>query len=214
MSAKYQISSQTRRNWYIDALLFIGALLAALSGIYFLFLPVGGYQGGRNPYYGVTILFQRETWDLIHTWGGVIMIAVALIHLTLHWNWVVSMSRRLYRQLTGQCKGMNKRSHFNVAIDAVTAVSFLLTAISGIYFLFLPGGPQAKLLTYPLILFSRTTWDLIHTWAGIIMIIAGVIHFAIHWQWAVKVTRKISLGLLNHSIPGILDSKEQRTTTT
>jgi len=27
-----------------------------LSGIYFLVLPTGGYQGGRNPYYGIQVL--------------------------------------------------------------------------------------------------------------------------------------------------------------
>jgi preprotein translocase subunit SecY len=211
MANKYQISFQTRRNWLIDAFLFSGVLMAAISGVYFLFLPVGGYQGGRNPFYGVTIIFQRETWDLIHTWGGIFMIAAAVIHLTLHWNWVASMTRRIVRQLTGQCKGMNRRSHFNVAIDAVIAVSFLLTAISGIYFLYFPGGPQAKLIISSQILFSRTTWDLIHTWAGIIMIIAAVIHFAIHWQWVTKVTRKIYLGLLNH---GISDPKEHQPSAT
>jgi preprotein translocase subunit SecY len=207
MSSKHHISSQTRRNWFIDASLFSGALIAAISGVYFLFLPVGGYQGGRNPFYGITIVFQRGTWDLIHTWSGVFMITAAMIHLTLHWNWVTSMSRRIVRQLTGQSKGLNRRSHFNVAINAVIAVSFFLTAISGIYFLYSPGGSQAKVLSYSQILFSRTTWDLIHTWAGIIMIIAAVIHFAIHWQWAVKVTRKIYLGLLNHRIS---DLKERQ----
>jgi hypothetical protein len=175
-------------------------LAAAISGVYFLFLPVGGYQGGRNPFYGVTIIFQRETWDLIHIWSGVLMIAAAVIHLTLHWNWVASMSRRIYRQLTGKCKSMNRRGHFNVAIDVVIAISFLLAAVSGIYFLYFLGGPQAKLQNYPLILFSRTTWDLIHTWAGTIMVIASVIHFAIHWQWVVKVTRKIYLGLPNRRV--------------
>ena len=124
MSNKHHISIQTRRNWFIDIFLFSGALLAVISGVYFLFLPVGGYQGGRNPFYGITIIFQRETWDLVHTWSSILMIAAALIHLTLHWDWVASMSRRIYRQLTGQCKGMNRRSHFNVAIDAVIALSF------------------------------------------------------------------------------------------
>jgi hypothetical protein len=31
------------------AALIISAVAAAFSGIYFLFLPTGGYQGGRNP---------------------------------------------------------------------------------------------------------------------------------------------------------------------
>jgi hypothetical protein len=48
----------------------------------------------------------------------------------------------------------------------------------------------------PMILFSRTTWDLIHTWSGVALIVAAVIHFAIHWRWVTKVTRNVvgSLG--------------------
>jgi uncharacterized membrane protein len=81
MKYNSRVSSQTRRNWWIDAGLFMSAVLASLSGIYFLFLPVGGYQGGRNPWYGVEIIFTRQTWDLLHTWTGVAMIIIALVHL-------------------------------------------------------------------------------------------------------------------------------------
>jgi hypothetical protein len=42
-----------------------------------------------------------------------------------------------------------------------------------------------------MILFTRTTWDLLHTWAGIVLITAAVTHFAIHWKWVTKVTSKM-----------------------
>ena len=74
---KKGLSAKTKKNWAIDAVLALGGLLAALSGIYFLFLTSGGYQGGRNPMYGITILFERHTWEELHTWSGVAMIVVA-----------------------------------------------------------------------------------------------------------------------------------------
>ena len=27
-------------------------------------------KGGKNPLYGITILFSRSTWDDLHLWGG------------------------------------------------------------------------------------------------------------------------------------------------
>jgi hypothetical protein len=45
------VSPQTRNNWFVDAGLFASGLLAALSGLYFLALPTGGYRGGRNTAY-------------------------------------------------------------------------------------------------------------------------------------------------------------------
>jgi hypothetical protein len=182
------VSKQTWKNWLIDAGLFSSALLAALSGIYFLFLPCGGYQGGRNPWYDVTIVFTRHTWDDIHTWAGMAMIAVAVIHLTLHWTWVVSMARRAVRELRGQVGAMNARGRFNLALNLTVALSFLACALSGMYFLFFPGGQG---MADPGFLFSRLTWDLIHTWSAILLIIAGLLHFAIHWKWVVKVTRGV-----------------------
>jgi hypothetical protein len=61
------ISKRTKINWFIDIALFISAILAGLSAITFLFAPPGGYQGGRNPRYGLTILLERHTWTDIHT---------------------------------------------------------------------------------------------------------------------------------------------------
>jgi hypothetical protein len=188
MKAKNSVSPQTRNNWLIDAGLFGSALVATLSGVYFLFFPTGGYQGGRNPWYGVQIVFSRQTWDDLHTWSGVAMIAIALIHLAIHWSWVVNMTRRMFKELSGQCGCMNARGRWNLFLNAVVAVSFIFTAISGVYFLFFPGGRGS---VDPLILFSRSTWDLIHTWAGVILIAAAVLHFAIHWKWVTKVTRNL-----------------------
>jgi cytochrome b subunit of formate dehydrogenase len=193
------VSKQTQKNWWIDTALFISAVIAALSGIYFLYLPTGGFQGGRNPLYNLQILFTRQTWDNLHTWSGVAMIAAVVIHLAIHWKWVTSMARRTWNELTGKCGCINPRGCWNLILNTVVAISFLLTAISGVYFLFVTGGRR---VAEPMILFTRTTWDLIHTWAGISLIAAVIIHLAIHWKWVTKVTRKmLGMALFAPSAP-------------
>jgi Domain of unknown function (DUF4405) len=182
------VSKQTQKHWWINAALFTSAVLAALSGIYFLYMPTGGFQGGRNPLYNVQILFTRQTWDDLHTWGGVAMIVAAVIHLALHWSWVVSMARRTWNELTGKCGCMNSRGRWNLILNTIVAASFVLTAISGVYFLFVPGGRWAA---GPMILFNRNTWDLIHTWAAVVLISTAVIHIIIHWRWVTNVTGKM-----------------------
>ena len=82
---------------------------------------------------------------------------------------------------------MNGMGRFNVAVDALIGLSFLLAAISGVYFLYYPDNHAA---TDPMILFSRGIWDLVHNWSGVVMTLAAVTHFAIHWKWVVKVTRR------------------------
>jgi preprotein translocase subunit SecY len=185
---KGTVSKQTRNNWLIDAAVFIGALVAAITGIYFLFLPSGGYQGGRNPMYGLTILFSRHTWDDLHTWFGALMIAAAIVHIAIHWNWVKGTAKRMAKSAVGKGARMNRHGYFNVAVDAAVAIGFILAAISGVYFMFVPGSGWAA---DPRFIFARTTWDLIHTWSGVAMIVAAIIHFVIHWNWVTKVTTKV-----------------------
>jgi hypothetical protein len=189
------VSKQTQKNWWIDAALFGSAIAAALSGIYFLFLPSNGFQGGRNSLHNIQILFARQTWDDLHTWGGVAMIAAAIIHLAIHWPWVVNMARRTWNELTGKSGSMNSRGRLNLILNSVVAISFVLTALSGVYFLFVPGGRGT---VDPLILFTRTAWDLIHTWAGVTLIAAAITHLAIHWKWVTKVTYKMVGMLLSY----------------
>jgi hypothetical protein len=200
------ISKITQRNWWIDAVLFSSALIAAISGLYFLYFPSGGYQGGRNPYYNMQVLFSRHTWGDLHMWGGIVMIAVAMLHLILHWSWVVNMTRRILKDLAGKNGKMNQRSRLNLLLNAVVGLSFLFTAISGVYFLFVPSG---RATVDPMFLFSRITWDLIHTWAGVTLITAGVIHFAIHWRWVINV----AMGILKRPTSDEMSTPGQRVLT-
>jgi uncharacterized membrane protein len=191
MNSRSRLSARTRKNWLINASVFIGGVIAGLSGIYFLFVPSGGYQGGRNALYGLRILFERATWDDFHTWGGVIMIGAVAIHVVIHWEWIAMMANRIINNLQSRDSKMSKGARINLLVDVVIAVSFLLTTISGVYFLFVPtGGFRAgqNIGWDPGFFFSRTTWDLIHTWSGVVLIGAAMIHFVIHWRWIKNVT--------------------------
>ena len=199
MSKPIRMSMQTRGNWLVDAAVFLGGIVAALSGVYFLFLPSGGYQGGRNPAYGITILFDRHSWSDLHIWGGVIMIAAIAVHFVIHWQWVKMTGRRMSNAMRAGGATFSKGAKINVAIDVLVAASFLVCALSGIYFLFAPsGGFQGGQNPGwdPNWLFSRTTWDLIHTWSGVVLIVAAAVHFAIHWRWVKNVTQRFFLSLL------------------
>ena len=105
----------------------------------------------------------------------------------------MSMARRIWRDLTCREHCLNAHSRLNVLVDTIVVLSFILVSLSGIYFLFSPGG-QGRGAVYPQVLFTRTTWDLVHTWSAVFLISAAVTHFVIHWQWIVKVTNKLFKG--------------------
>ena len=86
--------SKQKLNYWIDVVIGLAFVLSALSGMVLFFAP-SGYQGGRNPFYGQTVLFlSTHTWDTLHTWGSLAMIAGVGAHLALHWNWMVCMTRK------------------------------------------------------------------------------------------------------------------------
>ncbi len=183
-----RISSETRNNWLIDTTLFISGFFAILSGIYFLFLPVGGYQGGRNPFYNIKVLFDRHTWEDIHMWTGIFMIGFAIIHLLIHWRWIVNMIKKSRGALRGQGFSLNQKGRTNLILNMVVASSFLLCALSGLNFFVLPNSEIGGNQQVPGLLLSRNEWDLVHTWSGILLISSALLHIAIHWRWLVRVT--------------------------
>ncbi len=193
MVKQHKPSTQTRNNWLVNTAVFTGALLSMLSGIYFLYAPSGGRSANT------AILFTRTAWEDYHIWGGLLMITAVFLHLTLHWRWIVMTTRRLWQKTCGQTCRLARGAWVNIIVDGLIALSFLVTAVSGLYFYFFTdGGYQGgRNPTWdPGILFSRPVWDVLHTWGGIILTIMAVVHIAIHWRWIVNVTRKQVRGWL------------------
>jgi hypothetical protein len=94
------------------------------------------------------------------------------------------MTRRGMNAVRGGGVHFSRGAVVNVVVDLAVAISFVICAVSGLYFFLLPEA------------IHNTTWDLIHTWSGNAMIVAAVVHLWIHWRWVVKVTQRFFLSLL------------------
>ena len=190
MECNYKVSTLTKRNWMVDVVLMAASIVTILSGVYFLIFPTGGYQGGRNPYYGISILFDRSTWEWLHAWIGLFITLAVAVHILLHWNWVAGIARRFFKQIFSLKGKFNKTTWINILIDTLMAVSFLASAISGMYFFLLGGNRGAAALTTNF-LFSPFIWDVIHTWSSVIFIAALLLHLFVHWTWVENVTQRV-----------------------
>lgn len=80
------------------------------------------------------------------------------------------------------------KSKINYIVDILMLICFLVSAISGVFLLFSPKGPRAG--WYKVIEGGRRG-DLndLHIIFGILMIVFGLIHFILHWNWIVVVTK-------------------------
>lgn len=76
--------NKAKLNHFVDLLLAIAFLLVAITGI----LKFPGWFGHlRLPWF---------TLNKIHDWSGIAMAFLVLVHLTLHWRWIVSMTKIIF----------------------------------------------------------------------------------------------------------------------
>lgn len=86
---------RSKVNYWIDFGMLLSFLVTAVTGIMLiLFLPSGIRQGGYQMLWGVI----KSTWLKVHTLAGLIMIILCIVHIILHWTWIVVMTKRIFKK--------------------------------------------------------------------------------------------------------------------
>jgi hypothetical protein len=86
--------NKARLNYWVDLATGLAFVLSAASGIVFL-LP-SSLADGQLRILGISY----QAWNQLHTWSSFVMVAGALLHVALHWQWVVSMTKKTIRPAT------------------------------------------------------------------------------------------------------------------
>jgi hypothetical protein len=88
--------NKAKLNYWLDAVIGAAFLISAATGLAFLLMGSGGYQGGQNPNFRTALMgLSRNTWSDLHTLASIVMIVGVLVHLVFHWTWVVCMTRKM-----------------------------------------------------------------------------------------------------------------------
>jgi hypothetical protein len=86
--------NKARLNYWVDVATGFAFVLSAASGLVFL-LP-SSLADGQLRILGVSY----QAWNQLHTWSSLVMVAGALLHVALHWQWVVSMTKKTFRPVS------------------------------------------------------------------------------------------------------------------
>jgi hypothetical protein len=87
---------KSTRNYILALVMVLLALFQAVSGfVLWVVLPRGGYMGGRGA--DGTFLWSRDSWIDLHDWTAVALAVIVVIHVILHWGWIVRMTRSYFR---------------------------------------------------------------------------------------------------------------------
>jgi hypothetical protein len=92
--------NKTKLNYLLDGVIGLAFAFSGVTGMAFLLMGEGGYQGGRNPGFATGLLgLSRGTWSDLHTWASLVMIAGVVVHVALHWRWIVCVTAKMLPSL-------------------------------------------------------------------------------------------------------------------
>lgn len=88
-------------NYIIDALMTLSLIVVGATGvIIFFFFGSGIRQGGYQVFFGLT----KNTWSFYHNYIGLFMVLLMAIHVLLHWNWMVCMTKKFISKKSDKCE--------------------------------------------------------------------------------------------------------------
>jgi hypothetical protein len=122
------------------------------------------------------------TGQAVHEWLGLGLAAILLVHLTLHWDWVLRLTRRLWRR--------DGRRQTLWVIDLFLLITMTLCVLSGVLI------SQVALPDLGVHLKAGSGWIRVHSLTARLTLGLVAVHIALSWQWIIRVGR--SLVVLAH----------------
>ena len=94
---------------------------------------------------------------------------------------------------------MSLKPKWNLLLNGVIALAFVVTALTGlVFFLGLAGaGYQGGRVASQSWLLARDAWRSLHDWFGLAMIAGVTVHVIVHWKWIVAAVRRNVLAAIN-----------------
>jgi hypothetical protein len=127
------------------------------------------------------IAAYRPTWTGIslHQWLCIAIVAPALVHLIVNWEWAVRIIRTFVKKLFSA-------SRLNFVVDSLLLVSTVAVTVSG--FMVSPDliAPLGIRVAHPL------EWHLVHSWTANATILIVLLHTGLHWRWLLAAANQLA----------------------
>ncbi len=115
--------SRTLLNVVVDLLAALAILTLIVTGILMHFVMPAG-TGHSLTLWG----WDRHQWGDLHFWIALSTVSLLVLHVALHWTWIISLARRLKGGADNVATGLRTK-----AIAAVVTVAVLGGAIAGFW---------------------------------------------------------------------------------
>ena len=146
-------TNPTKVNLFLDAAIFVAFLLA---------------------------LDPRLTGIAIHEWLGLAGAAAVVVHLLLHWEWIVGVTRRFLGRTSGAAR-------LNYVVDVLFFIDLVVISLSGLMV------SQALLPLLGLAAPGGAFWLVAHALSADLAVVLVAVHAALHWKWILNAVRRYVL---------------------
>jgi len=118
----------------------------------------------------------------LHELLGLLFAAVVVVHLVLHWDWVVSITRTFFRKLIHE-------SRLNYVLNLLLFIDVLVVMVTGI------AVSETLGLHFGLGNATLTDTQVVHAFSSHLCLVLTALHVALHWKWIVTNAGKYLLRL-------------------
>ncbi|MFD3163422.1 DUF4405 domain-containing protein [Herpetosiphon sp. NSE202] len=122
----------------------------------------------------------NATGEPIHEWLSMGLLAMIMVHLLLHWHWIVAITKKLFGNVAWQQR-INYMLNISLFID-LTIIMFTGVMIS-----------KTVVPLLGLKLPSNMTWRSLHGLASNVVVVLVGLHLALHWDWIVRSSKRYLL---------------------
>jgi hypothetical protein len=129
----------------------------------------------------LVIYEEHATGLTIHEWGGLALAIVAMVHILLHWKWIISCGKCFLRNVKTEIR-------LNYLINMLLFVAFTAVIFSGI---------MMSEVVMPLFGIPRVNsrfWHWLHALSADITLGLVVLHIAMHGKWIITTAKRMIFG--------------------
>jgi len=148
--SRRRVAARTRLDFWFDAALLVAYTLAYSIGF---------------------------TGLAVHEWLGIGLGLALLLHLTLHWDWVVRTTRRLLTR--------RGRDRLIYVVNLALLISMTLCVTSGILI------SEVALSTLGISVPHSPFWGQLHSTTATLTLALVPVHAALRWRWIVSVGKRL-----------------------
>ncbi len=114
----------------------------------------------------------RTTGIAIHEWLSIAFGAAMIVHLLLHWKWIVTVTQRFFRKIA-------TKARLNYVLNVLFFIDMTLVIFTGIMI------SEAALPALGIRLQENFTWRFLHSFTADFSVVILGLHTALHWKWIV-----------------------------